>query len=41
MLWERVCHKGKPQHPIHVKASYASETPVSDGERLGTVIRCL
>ena len=34
VLWERVCHKGKPQHPIHVKASYASETPVSDGERV-------
>jgi len=34
VLWERVCHKGQPQHPIHVKASYASETPVSDGERV-------
>jgi outer membrane protein assembly factor BamB len=34
VLWERVAHKGKPQHPIHVKASYASETPVSDGERV-------
>ncbi len=34
LLWERVAHKGRPQHPIHVKASYASETPVSDGERV-------
>ncbi len=34
VLWEKVAHKGKPQHPIHVKASYASETPVSDGERV-------
>jgi outer membrane protein assembly factor BamB len=34
VLWQRVAHKGKPQHPIHVKASYASETPVSDGERV-------
>jgi YVTN family beta-propeller protein len=34
LLWEKVAYKGKPQHPIHVKASYASETPVSDGERV-------
>jgi outer membrane protein assembly factor BamB len=34
LLWERVAHKGEPKHPIHVKASYASETPVSDGERV-------
>lgn len=34
LLWERVAHTGKPRHPIHVKASYASETPVSDGERV-------
>ncbi len=34
VLWERTAHKGKPQHPIHVKASYASETPVCDGERV-------
>jgi outer membrane protein assembly factor BamB len=34
VLWERVAHVGKPKHPIHVKASYASETPVSDGERV-------
>jgi outer membrane protein assembly factor BamB len=34
VLWERVAHKGEPKHPIHVKASYASETPVTDGERV-------
>jgi outer membrane protein assembly factor BamB len=34
VLWERVAHAGKPKHPIHVKASYASETPVSDGQRV-------
>lgn len=34
VLWEKVAHKGKPKHPIHIKASYASETPVSDGERV-------
>jgi outer membrane protein assembly factor BamB len=34
VLWECVAHKGTPQHPIHVKASYAPETPVSDGERV-------
>ena len=31
---ERRSRTSKPQHPIHVKASYASETPVSDGERV-------
>jgi len=34
LLWERELHAGKPQAPIHVKNSYASETPVTDGERL-------
>lgn len=34
VLWEREAHRGEPQHPIHVKASYASETPASDGERI-------
>ncbi|MDP6537974.1 MAG: PQQ-binding-like beta-propeller repeat protein [Planctomycetota bacterium] len=32
--WERVAHHGRPQTPIHVKNSYASATPVSDGERI-------
>jgi outer membrane protein assembly factor BamB len=34
ILWERVAHQGAPKHPIHVKASYASETPVTDGVRV-------
>jgi outer membrane protein assembly factor BamB len=34
ILWERVAHKGEPKHPIHVKASYAPETPLTDGERV-------
>jgi outer membrane protein assembly factor BamB len=33
-LWEREPAKGKPKTPVHVKNSYASETPVTDGERL-------
>jgi len=33
-LWEQRAHKGKPQTSIHIKNSYASETPVTDGERL-------
>jgi outer membrane protein assembly factor BamB len=33
-LWEQTAQAGRPQHTIHVKASYAAETPVSDGERL-------
>ncbi|MAF67629.1 MAG: serine/threonine protein kinase [Planctomycetes bacterium] len=33
MLWERLAHQGRPQTPLHIKNSYASPTPVSDGER--------
>ena len=32
--WEREVHKGAPATPIHLKNSYASETPVTDGERV-------
>jgi outer membrane protein assembly factor BamB len=32
--WERVVHRGEPAGPVHVKNSYASETPVTDGERV-------
>jgi outer membrane protein assembly factor BamB len=32
--WERVVHRGEPAGPIHTKNSYASETPVTDGERV-------
>ncbi len=32
--WEKIVHEGKPKQPIHVKGSYAAETPVVDGDRL-------
>lgn len=32
--WEHVVHRGEPGGPIHTKNSYASETPVTDGERV-------
>ncbi|MED6333945.1 MAG: PQQ-binding-like beta-propeller repeat protein [Planctomycetota bacterium] len=31
--WERVAHQGRPATPIHIKNSYASPTPVTDGQR--------
>ncbi len=34
LLWERTVHKGVPATSLHIKNSYASETPVTDGERL-------
>jgi outer membrane protein assembly factor BamB len=34
ILWQRVAHKGIPQHPLHIKNTYASETPVTDGQRV-------
>ena len=34
ILWERDVYKGAPKSSRHLKNSYASETPVSDGERL-------
>jgi outer membrane protein assembly factor BamB len=33
-LWEREAHKGLPSGGRHRKNTYASETPVTDGERL-------
>ena len=44
--WEKVLHEGLPAQPIHVKSSYASETPVADGSRVwclfgGVGIFCL
>jgi outer membrane protein assembly factor BamB len=33
-LWQREVHKGPPAGPIHVKNTYASETPITDGERV-------
>jgi len=32
--WESVLHRGSPAMPSHVKNSYASETPVTDGEHI-------
>jgi outer membrane protein assembly factor BamB len=34
VLWERLVHRGEPAMPIHIKNSYASETPVTDGQRV-------
>jgi outer membrane protein assembly factor BamB len=33
-LWEREVHRGPPSDSLHVKNSYASETAVTDGERV-------
>ncbi len=33
-LWQQEVHKGKPNSAIHLKNSFASETPVTDGERV-------
>jgi len=32
--WEKTVHQGPPQTSIHLKNSYAAETPVTDGERI-------
>lgn len=34
VLWQREAHHGVPETPVHLKNSYASETPVTDGERV-------
>lgn len=34
ILWERTAHKGWPAYAVHIKNSRASETPVTDGERV-------
>ena len=34
MVWQQEAHKGKPFGGRHRKNTYASETPVTDGERL-------
>ncbi|MFO0946680.1 MAG: PQQ-binding-like beta-propeller repeat protein [Planctomycetota bacterium] len=33
-LWDVLAHEGKPATAIHLKNTYASETPVTDGERV-------
>jgi outer membrane protein assembly factor BamB len=34
IVWEQTAREGKPSIPIHRNNTYASETPVTDGERL-------
>ncbi len=34
ILWEKLAHEAVPKHSLHIKNSYASETPVTDGERV-------
>jgi outer membrane protein assembly factor BamB len=34
IVWERTVHEGVPATPHHLKNTYASETPVTDGERV-------
>lgn len=34
VVWERLAHEGVPESPHHIKNSLASETPVTDGQRV-------
>ncbi len=34
LLWNKTVHRGTPGGAIHLKNSFASETPVTDGERV-------
>jgi outer membrane protein assembly factor BamB len=34
ILWNKLVHSGIPDHAVHIKSSYASETPVTDGDRV-------
>jgi outer membrane protein assembly factor BamB len=34
VLWEKEVHRGIPEKGLHIKNSYASETPVTDGKRV-------
>lgn len=33
-VWEKQVHEGSPSTSVHLKNTYASETPVTDGERV-------
>jgi outer membrane protein assembly factor BamB len=33
-LWQAEAHKAKPSTPLHIKNTFASETPVTDGQRV-------
>jgi len=37
IVWKHEAHRGLPQAPRHPKSTYASETPVTDGERVYTL----
>lgn len=34
ILWEKLAHQDVPKNPVHIKNTYASETPVTDGQRV-------
>jgi len=34
VLWDQTAHRGKPETPLHIKNTYATETPVTDGKRV-------
>jgi len=34
LLWQRTAHEGRPAESVHLKNTYASETPVTDGKRV-------
>ena len=34
ILWQKIVHEGRPAQPVHIKNTYASETPVIDDERV-------
>jgi outer membrane protein assembly factor BamB len=34
LIWKRVARSAKPKSPIHIKNTYASETPVTDGKHV-------
>lgn len=34
VVWEKTVDRGPPRHSLHIKNSYATETPITDGERV-------
>ncbi|MCA9092483.1 MAG: PQQ-like beta-propeller repeat protein [Planctomycetaceae bacterium] len=34
VVWEKMVDQGPPRHSLHIKNSYATETPITDGERV-------
>jgi hypothetical protein len=36
VVWEKLAHEGKPTIATHSTNTYASETPITDGERVYT-----